>query len=212
MRTIVKGLNKFVYGGYVFIRNLGAVALFAIFFAITAGIVSRYVFNRPFTWTEELTCFMMVHICFLSACCTTATDNHIVADFLVNKFPFKMQNIIKKFGRICQLFFDVILVVSSLQMLPKLNWRSPALSIPKQWYYATAIIGGIYMFITVITQELNELVPGYDLIKIKAEEAAKIAAEAEAKEAEEMMNDMDSFLDAAGIEHGSTSEEGDTDK
>ncbi len=207
MKTIVKGLNKLLLYGYYLFRNIGALCLFGIFFAITAGIISRYVFNSPFTWTEELTCFMMVHICFLSACITTATDNHIVADFLVTKFPDKAQKIIKQFGRICQIFFCAVLFISGIKILPQLTWTSPALAIPRQYYYVTAIFGSVYMIICVITLILNDFYPGYNYLEQRRSKAAAAAAAEEAAEAAEMMEDMDAFLDEAGIAHDLDKEE-----
>jgi len=210
LKTLVKGLNKLLLYGYYIFRNIGAACLFGIFFAITAGIISRYIFNSPFTWTEELTCFMMVHICFLSACITSATDNHIVADFLVTKFPANVQKIIKQFGRICQIFFCVVLFISAIKILPKLTWTSPALHIPRQWYYVSAIFASVYMVISVITLILNDFYPGYNYLEQRrAQKAAAVAKEEEA-EAEEMMEDMDSFMDSVGIERVSGTREEET--
>ena len=56
------------------------------------------------------------------------------------------------------------------------------------------------MFITVMTQVLNDFFPGYDLLaKMKAKEEEKVK-EAEALEARELQKNMDAFMRSSGYQ------------
>lgn len=196
----MKGLNKTIYCGYILFRNIGAACLLAIYLSITAGIVSRYVFNRPFTWTEEVCTFMMAHVCFMSACITTAQKKHIVADFLVARASAAFKRVVNNVSRVLEMSFFVALFFSVVTILPQLVWKSPALQIPRQMYYISALVGSVYMFLAVLTDILNDFFPGYDLMAQANKRAALAAEAAERAAAEEMAKDMDSFMAASGYD------------
>lgn len=83
----MKVLNRILYWCYQIVQVIGAVVLAAIMLIVTAGIISRYFFNSPFSWTEEVTTFLMVYLCYISAALTTIQKKHIVADFFITKAP-----------------------------------------------------------------------------------------------------------------------------
>lgn len=200
MQYALKPLNAIVYWGYKIAKHVGAACLTTIFLSITVGIVSRYVFNSPVTWSEEVCTFMMVHVCFISAATTTAQKKHIVADFFIAKAPHLFRGIMKYVTYLLEAFFFIALIVSIINILPSLVWKSPVLSIPRQYYYSTALIGGIYMVICIVTQVLNEFFPGYDLMDEQRKKEADDAQASEAAEAAEIQKQMDSFMKSAGYE------------
>lgn len=199
MKSTVKTLNYFVFWGYKIIRPLAGLSLLTIFISITIGIVSRYVFNSPVPWSEELCTFMMVNLCYLSAAITTARKKHIVADFLISKAPVRFQTVSRYFSRVLQLVFFVALFYSILLLLPSIGWKSPVLNISRQTYYYVAVIATIYMFFTVITDIVNDIVPGYDLIKKENEKLLRLEKEKMEAEKAQMEEDMNAFMKEAGI-------------
>ena len=78
-------LNKFVFWCNKIIGVIGCLVLSAIMLLITAGIISRYFFNSPFSWTEEVTTFLMVYLCYISAALTTVAKNILWRIFLSGK-------------------------------------------------------------------------------------------------------------------------------
>lgn len=186
--------------GYKVLRNLGAVALALMFLSITLGIITRYVFNAPITWSEELCTFLMVNLCFISAATTTVRKKHIVADFFVSKAPPKAQKAIENFSKILMLVFFVVIFYSILILLPSLVWTSPVLGIPRQCYYAAALICSVFMFITVVTDIINSFIPGYDLIALENERIAQSEKEQEDLEAATIQESMDGFMTRAGYD------------
>lgn len=196
----MKVLNQIVYNCNKVLKVLGNLVLSVIMITITAGIVSRYVFNRPFAWTEELATFMMVNLGFISAAIVTISKKHIVADFFIAKAPEKFRKAVSFFSRILQLVFFTVISFSVYKLLPMLVYKSPALGIPRSAYYIPVVAMCGVMFFVVVVDLLNDFFPGYDLI---AEEERKIAEqekEAEVQEAAEIQKSVESFL---GEEPGS---------
>ena len=111
MNYVMKALNKLVLWGYKILKNIGAAVLLCIFLSITVGIVTRRFLNNPITWSEELCCFMMVHICFISAATTTVQKKHIVADFFITKAPPRFQAAMRYVSMVLQLVFFIVITV-----------------------------------------------------------------------------------------------------
>lgn len=197
---IMKALNLAVYWVNFTMRKLGAAVLTVIFLSITAGIVSRYIFNSPLSWTEELVCFLMVYLCYISAAITTAEKKHLVADFLIAKAPEKFRRVVSMFSRILMIVFFAVVCISIIELLPTLVWKSGVLLIHRKYYYYPVLICCIIMTFDVVVDILNDFLPGYDLIKQKEEEAAIKAKKVEEAEAMEIQKSMDEFMAESAAE------------
>lgn len=197
---ILKILNALVYWINETMRKIGAGVLTVIFLSITAGILSRYVFNKPLSWTEELVCFLMVYLCYISAAITTAEKKHLVADFLIAKASPKFRNIISILSRILMIIFFVVVCISIMKLLPTLVWKSGVLLIHRKYYYYPVLASCIIMAFDVVVDILNDIFPGYDLIKQKKEEKAAAERKREEEEALEIQRSMDSFMAESSAE------------
>ena len=199
MKTM-KILNAIVYWVNWAMRKIGAIVLTIIFLSITVGILSRYLFNKPMSWTEELVCFLMVYLCYISAAITTAEKKHLVADFLIAKAPPLFRKIISVISRLLMILFFAVVCISIVRLLPTLVWRSGVLLIHRRFYYYPVLVSCIIMTFDVVVDILNDVFPGYDLIQKKKEEAALLAKQQEEAEALEIQKSMDSFIAESAAE------------
>lgn len=199
MKTM-KILNAIVYWVNWAMRKIGAIVLTIIFLSITVGILSRYLFNKPMSWTEELVCFLMVYLCYISAAITTAEKKHLVADFLIAKAPPLFRKIISVISRLLMILFFAVVCISIVRLLPTLVWRSGVLLIHRRFYYYPVLVSCIIMAFDVVVDILNDIFPGYDLIQKKKEEAALLAKQQEEAEALEIQKSMDSFMAESAAE------------
>ena len=206
MKTVIKALNKGVLYSYKAMRFIGTLILVAIFLTITAGIVSRYLFNSPFSWTEEVSTFMMVYLCYISAFLTTVRKKHIVADFFIAKASVKFRKAVGIISKLLMIIFFVVLAASVLKLLPTLVWRSGVLDIPRKMYYLPVWTMSILMAYAVFVDIINDFVPGYDCMKQENEKQQKIDMEQEAKETAEMQANMARFMHDAGLDGGAVEE------
>lgn len=199
MKTM-KILNAIVYWVNWAMRKIGAIVLTIIFLSITVGILSRYLFNKPMSWTEELVCFLMVYLCYISAAITTAEKKHLVADFLIAKAPPLFRKIISVISRLLMILFFAVVCTSIVRLLPTLVWRSGVLLIHRRFYYYPVLVSCIIMTFDVVVDILNDIFPGYDLIQKKKEEAALLAKQQDEAEALEIQKSMDSFMAESAAE------------
>lgn len=199
MKTM-KILNAIVYWVNWAMRKIGAIVLTIIFLSITVGILSRYLFNKPMSWTEELVCFLMVYLCYISAAITTAEKKHLVADFLIAKAPPLFRKIISVISRLLMILFFAVVCISIVRLLPTLVWRSGVLLIHRRFYYYPVLVSCTIMTFDVVVDILNDVFPGYDLIQKKKEEAALLAKQQEEAEALEIQKSMDSFMAESAAE------------
>ena len=77
-------------------------ALFvALFFIVMAGIISRVVFNSPFTWTEEAARLVFIWLIFMGISYGTKYDKHINVTIVLDKMP-------KKVSVLFTIFWDIV--------------------------------------------------------------------------------------------------------
>ena len=199
----MKVLNKMVFFLTKVVRVFGTVVVCGIILSVTAGIISRYVFNKPFSWTEELTTFLMVYLCYFSAYLTTVDKKHIVADFLIAKAPSKVKKAVAVFSKLLMILFFVVVCISVCKLLPTLVWKSGVLEIHRRYYYYPIFAMCAASAFVVFVDILNDIFPGYDLLVAEREKEEALAREQERMEAEEMQHNMDIFMEdaAKAIEH-----------
>jgi TRAP-type C4-dicarboxylate transport system permease small subunit len=160
------------------------------------GIVSRYIFNRPFMWTEELCTIMMVYLAFFSAPMATISQEHIVADFFKNMLPPKWSKPLAFVIRLFEVAFFVVLARSCLLFIPGRTFRSTALGATRIVYYLPVMIGTFSMIYSLCVHLINDLVPGFDYYKQRQEEKEQKIKRQEQEEEQAMLGRMDSFMDA----------------
>lgn len=75
---------------------------------MTLQVVMRFVFQNPLTWSQEITLFLMVYLCFFAADVAFYRNNHIKVDFFVEKMSDKKTKI---FNVIIQAVIIIVLLM-----------------------------------------------------------------------------------------------------
>lgn len=159
MKGIIKVLNNIIENGKKIQLVIGALCLAMIIITITAGIISRYVFDSPFSWTEELAIFLFVWISFLGANVTAANNKHVVVDLVSEKLNHKARLVMQAINSILILAFLVVLMLGAIKLQPQTAKHfSVTLGIPKNLYYLAPLVSGIYMTLVYVRNFLNTFV------------------------------------------------------
>jgi len=66
----------------------GIVAAF-VTVAVSAGIITRFVFNRPMAWVIEISEYSLLYMAFLSAAWVMKNNQHVSVDLVYNSFSPK---------------------------------------------------------------------------------------------------------------------------
>lgn len=104
---MVKGIKKIVNAFGKFEEWFLTILFILAFLVILLQGVSRYVFNSPIIWTDEVSVTFQMLIGFLGIGYGIRTKTHIKVDTLSQKFPKKVQAVIN-------LVFGVLLILAAV--------------------------------------------------------------------------------------------------
>lgn len=154
------------YRGFVVTERIAAcVLLVTTLGLVVLQVVTRYVFDTPLTWTEELARFALVWLTFVAAGFVMARRLHIAVDLLASKLSRAGGVVLDTFALI------VVVVVSGTVAWFGVGFTenaagrdAPASGLPMSVIYSAAVVGfGLIFIHALIHTFLNirhpELVP-----------------------------------------------------
>jgi TRAP-type C4-dicarboxylate transport system permease small subunit len=107
----------------------------AMLVIITLQILSRTL-AQAFTWTEELSRYLLVWSTFLAATLAYKRGLHIAVTLVADAFPAKIRRIIIFSGYLLSLFFFVLGIYYGITLMAlQIFQLSPALLLPMRWVY-----------------------------------------------------------------------------
>lgn len=149
-------------------------SIIVVFFTIMvillfAEVISRYIFNFPIMWSEEIGRYLFIWIVYLGSSIAFIKKRHLKVDFLVRKInePYSIYLEVILLSIIMIFLFFVFLY--GLKYIG-IYWNTPAYSIKYiklGWVYASVPIGSIFMvlnLIRIILPILNKIRKGMKLI------------------------------------------------
>ena len=150
-----KGDSWFVTLG----RAIGILCTVSIILTLSAGVISRYVFNQPFFWTDEVARILLIWSIFIGAAMgfrKGTSTAHIGMDYFVSLLPQKAKKIAVRLGWLVNMFFCIlILIIGTSFFIQTLSFRTAALDISKGFIYACLPIFGILMLVFLINQLID---------------------------------------------------------
>lgn len=138
-------------------------AVFAILTILTTWqVVTRYFFNDPSTWSEELGSYLFAWVTLLGAAYVFGQRDHMDIPVIVERFSIKTQRMIGIVNEVIVLLFASIVLIYGGLSITSLSMLQSASSMPVQMgiFYSAIPISGVF---TVIYNILNI----YDLAKGK---------------------------------------------
>ncbi|MEN2467356.1 TRAP transporter small permease [Ornithinibacillus sp. FSL M8-0202] len=130
--------------------------MFLMVSVVTAQVISRYLFNSPLTWTEELARYTFVWVSFLGMAVAIKYGSHIALDMLARKLTGVSRKTLMVFNNMLVLIFSGILTYSGFEFV-KLGARqsSPSLSLPMEFVYIVIPISGILLIYFVLSETIQ---------------------------------------------------------
>lgn len=115
-------------------------------------VITRYVFNNPSSWSEELVSYMFAWASLFGACLVTGERGHMNIPLLVDKVSPKTRRILHIFSELVIFIFSVVILVyggikvTSLAM----GQLTSSLGCPVGVFYAALPIAGVLMAIYAV--------------------------------------------------------------
>ncbi|WP_375334800.1 TRAP transporter small permease [Arenibacter sp. ARW7G5Y1] len=124
---------------------------------IFGAVVSRYIFNTSFYWSDEIARYCFVWLIFLSAALAVKEKQHIRVTYFIDLLPDNVRKNIILLGQLLFLFFLIFLVISGfIWVLELKNSNSPALGLPLNIVLYSALpVGSLLSIPYVIKQIIN---------------------------------------------------------
>lgn len=149
MQKIDKILVKALY-------YLCALLMLIMVSAVTAQVVSRYVFGNPYTWTEELGRYTFVWVTFLGMAVAVESKSHIALDLLETSLKGLSKKALQTINNLLVATFSAFLTYSGVQLV-KLGMRqtSPSLGLPMQYVYVIIPVSGVIMLYFIFRRTIK---------------------------------------------------------
>lgn len=132
-------------------ENLAALCMAGLLTTLGLQVITRYVFNDPFAWTEEVSRYLYVYIVFLGSSAAVSDRSHVAIGFLVATLPRPLQWTVSLAVNLLILFLLANLVwwgwVATVR-----NWTIPlmVLDIPQAWVYVIVPLTAVLMTIRTL--------------------------------------------------------------
>jgi len=116
----------------------------AMFLAVIAQVVFRYVIQQPLPWSEELARYLMIWVACLAGAEAYRMKNHVGIDFIANLLPAAPRRWIVQIANLAVFFLMAVIIYQGF----KLSWmlrdqESPALQIQMSWPYLAVPVGAL---------------------------------------------------------------------
>ncbi|UNT96190.1 TRAP transporter small permease [Allobaculum mucilyticum] len=140
-------------------------------------VITRYVFNNPSSWSEELVSYMFAWTSLFGACLVTGNRGHMNIPLLVEKVKPSARKALNIFSEVIILLFSVIILIWGGYKVSELamGQMTSSLGCPVGVFYFALPVAGILMTIYAVIN-IIELIRGINPETDAAEAADKEAA------------------------------------
>lgn len=132
--------------------GIACVALFAIILMVMiCQVTSRYVFNAPLTWTEELARYLFIWACYLGAPVATRRGNHVTIVFVLERVPKGLARIVGwGIQAVSLVFFLQLAVLGAILTVRSHSVEAITLPIPWSLIYLAVPVSGVLMILQTL--------------------------------------------------------------
>jgi len=128
-------------------------------------VVARYVFNDPFSWSEEMARYIQVWMILLASSICIRKGSHLSVDYATHSLPLKYKKILKIVVNLLIMFFLFVMTFYGWKIIIVIfgHQTSSAMRIPMYLIYLALPICGLLMI-------LENLISLLKLIGLKSDE------------------------------------------
>lgn len=150
-------MKKFLNNIEVYLGTICSIAMVVILFM---QVVSRYIFNNAFSWSEELAIILFILSTYFGATAAIRTKQHLRLEIITEKLSPKGKLIMEIVNNAFFALFNIIILTGVVPMVQRLreNGTTTAVThIPKWSIYIFLPILFILMIIRLIQVSINNI-------------------------------------------------------
>ncbi|MDE6454908.1 MAG: TRAP transporter small permease [Dysosmobacter sp.] len=173
---------------------IGCVLFLIMMVLLTVQVISRYA-GHAITWTEELSCIMLVWMSYLGFAGAITSRKHLRIDAFINSRSFKVKKMLLIVSNVINAFFAALLISPMYNVVVtfrSINAVSPIMRIPKSVAFAILpicmaliIIRTVQECIRLAKEEEKQLgvgKPTFDVDALEQEYLERVQREKEAED------------------------------
>ena len=123
-------------------KVLACTMIVALLGAVPIQVVSRYVFESPLAWTEEVARFLLVWMTFIAAGYVMAERLHVSVDIAVAKLGTRAVAAVDTVATLVVIIASAVLAVAGVGLARgTVGVSAPATSLPMSVVYAAGVVG-----------------------------------------------------------------------
>lgn len=136
-----------------FSEAAASILLAALTIVVFAEVLSRYVFQAPLVFSNELTLLLFPWMIFIAAIAVTKDDAHLSVSYFRDRFGPVMQKYLYLFSKVVMLIFSVFMTISSIRFVDNVsNQIMPVLRISNGWLSASVAVSFVFISIILLQQ------------------------------------------------------------
>lgn len=140
------------------LKWLLALMLAVTFATLCLQVFSRFVFQIPVTWTEELSRYLMIWIAFIGASLAVRHQQLIRIEVILSFLPRGMQVAVQLAAALVTLVFCAVVFYYGLELIEVVKIQtSPALHVPMSIPYSAIPVGCLLIFFNTVAGFLGSL-------------------------------------------------------
>lgn len=147
-----------------FLKNielyLGAICSSAMVIILFLQVVSRYVFNSAFSWSEEVAIILFILSTYFGATAAIRTKQHLRLEFLTDKFSDKGKLIIEIVNNVFFALFNLVILTGIVPIVFRLKDNGTAYAVtqvPKWTMYAVLPILFVLMIFRLFQVSMDNI-------------------------------------------------------
>ncbi|MDG2221389.1 MAG: TRAP transporter small permease [Rubripirellula sp.] len=142
-------------------KIIACLFLLVIVFTMATQVFARYVFDAPFQWSEEVARFALIWMTFISAAFVMAERRHIAVDMISSRVGDRGKLFIECMSYVVVAASCLLLLIGGANFV----WYvgkvgSPALGVPKSWWYGAGMAGLMLMAVHSLVNLLQVWMSG----------------------------------------------------
>jgi TRAP-type transport system small permease protein len=161
VRKVGKSLNNLL--NIVIVASLALMAIL-----IFGNVVLRYAFNSGIMWSEEMSRFLFIWMCFLGAIGALKDNSHLGVDMVIKKLSEGKKKIVYSISNLLILYILWLMIEGSWKVsIVNLHTSAPVTGLPMFYIYITGVVMSAIMACLVIRnlykawfgqQSINDLI------------------------------------------------------
>jgi TRAP-type C4-dicarboxylate transport system permease small subunit len=145
----------------LFLEIVGCVLLGIMVICIGTQVVTRYVFNSPLPWSEELGRVIFSWIVFIGTSIGVKRGAHMGMHFIVELAPPKVRAFVAKTGPLFAAVFFFIILIEGIKVAYLVSAsQTPAMEISQGWQYAAIPAGAFFALLHIPAILIQDKRPG----------------------------------------------------